>query len=145
LDYASWAKEKAITLDPFQSTQIPLSHLHELIEEKKINFLPADILFIRFGFTAAYNALSDNEQKALPERETADFCGIESTEAVLRFLWDNQFAAVAGDVPSFERSPPVGLHVDDRFVLHEWLLAGWGMPIGERFDLEELSETCKRL
>lgn len=30
------------------------------------------------------------------------------------------------------------------FWLHEWLLAGWGMPIGELFDLEQLSEECKK-
>ena len=30
------------------------------------------------------------------------------------------------------------------FRLHEWLLAGWGMPIGELFDLEMLSEECRR-
>jgi hypothetical protein len=29
--------------------------------------------------------------------------------------------------------------------LHEVLLAGWGCPIGEMFDLEELAETCQRL
>lgn len=32
---------------------------------------------------------------------------------------------------------------DKRFWLHEWLLAGWGMPIGELFDLERLSEVCR--
>lgn len=29
--------------------------------------------------------------------------------------------------------------------LHEYLLAGWGMPIGELFDLEELSRICQEL
>jgi kynurenine formamidase len=146
LDYASWAGEqKSIDLNPFEATQVPLSQLRELIKEQNIAFQPGDVLFIRVGFTAAYNALADNEQKALSERPRADFSGIESSEATLRFLWDNQFAAVAGDAPSFERSPPVGPHADDRFVLHEWLLAGWGMPIGEVFDLEKLSETCKKL
>ena len=28
--------------------------------------------------------------------------------------------------------------------LHEILLSGWGMPIGELFDLEKLSEHCKK-
>ncbi len=89
--------------------------------------------------------MTEDEQRDLAERPSAEFGGIESSEATLRFLWDNQFAAVAGDAPSFERSPPVGPHVDKRFILHEWLLAGWGMPIGEMFDLEKLSETCKEL
>ena len=29
--------------------------------------------------------------------------------------------------------------------LHEILLAGWGCPIGELFDLEKLSEHCKKV
>jgi hypothetical protein len=28
-------------------------------------------------------------------------------------------------------------------MLHEILLAGWGCPIGELFDLEKLAEHCK--
>lgn len=31
-----------------------------------------------------------------------------------------------------------------QYMLHEWLLAGWGLPIGELFDLEKLSEECKK-
>jgi hypothetical protein len=84
------------------------------------------------------------EQESLAARATADFIGIESSEATLRFLWENQFAAVAGDCPSFERSPVTGPHADKSLVLHEWLLAGWGMPIGEMFDLEGLSEMCEK-
>ena len=30
------------------------------------------------------------------------------------------------------------------FMLHEVLLAGWGCPIGELFDLEALAEQCKK-
>ena len=29
------------------------------------------------------------------------------------------------------------------WLLHEILLAGWGMPIGELFDLEKLAEHCR--
>jgi hypothetical protein len=29
-------------------------------------------------------------------------------------------------------------------MMHEVLLAGWGCPIGELFDLEALAEQCKK-
>lgn len=66
---------------------------------------------------------------------------------MLEWIWENQFAAVAGDAPSFESSP-VGRGKayegkDGMWVLHQWLLAGWGMPIGEMFDLEELARHCE--
>ncbi|KAH7363680.1 hypothetical protein BKA66DRAFT_561777 [Pyrenochaeta sp. MPI-SDFR-AT-0127] len=145
LDYASWATEKCIELKPFESFQIPLTEIQQLMEEQQITFQPGDILFLRVGFTAAFNELTEEGQIALSKRPTANFSGIESTEETLKFLWNNQFAAVVSDSPSFERSPPIGPHADSRFILHEWLLAGWGMPIGEMFDLEGLSETCKKL
>ncbi len=145
LDYASWASQNSIELDPFSSAIIPLSHLQCLIAEQNIVFHPGDILFLRTGFTAAFNGLGDIEQEALAARTTADFLGVESTEAMLKFLWDAQFAAVAGDCPSFESSPVRGGSSEDTmWCLHEWLLAGWGMPIGEMFDLEGLSEMCRR-
>lgn len=57
-----------------------------------------------------------------------------------RWIWDN-FAAVAGDQPSFEAWPPPK---EGGLTLHEVLLAGYGCPIGELFWLEKLAETCRR-
>lgn len=131
---------------PLSSTGIPLSHLQRVVTDQNVSFRRGDILFIRSGFTAAYNALSPPEQLALSKRPSADFAGVEPTEEVLHWLWDCQFAAVAGDAPAFERSPVGGKDKDDvppPVVLHQWLLGGWGMPIGEMFDLEDLAEHCR--
>lgn len=38
----------------------------------------------------------------------------------------------------------MGAHHDPAHVLHQWLLAGWGMPIGELFDLEGVAAECER-
>lgn len=56
-----------------------------------------------------------------------------------QWIWEN-FAAVAGDQPSFEAWPAP----KDGLVLHEVLLAGYGCPIGELFWVEKLAETCQR-
>lgn len=144
LDYRDWAERHSVPLDPLTSVGIPFAHLQSVIKERDITFRPGDILFIRSGFTAAYNSLSDLEQKSLSERPTADFIGVEPSREILQWLWGNQFAAVAGDSPSFERSPVTGPHVDPDIILHQWLLGGWGMPIGEMFDLERLAEHCKK-
>ncbi|ERF74719.1 hypothetical protein EPUS_04888 [Endocarpon pusillum Z07020] len=146
LDYHSWALRNSTPLAPLSSTAIPFSHLQRVIADQNVTFRAGDILFIRSGFTAAYNALSTAEQLALSKRPSADFMGVEPTEEVLEWLWETQFAAVAGDSPSFERSPVgCGKYKYDPpppVVLHEWLLGGWGMPIGEMFDLEELANHC---
>lgn len=61
---------------------------------------------------------------------------MESTMESVRWLYNNHFSAVASDTMSFEVWPPKDC------CLHEWLLCQWGTPIGELWDLEELSATC---
>lgn len=60
---------------------------------------------------------------------------------MLKWIWSNQFAAVAGDMIAFEALP----FQSKEYWLHEWLLAGWGLPIGELFDLEALTAECRKL
>ena len=147
LDYRSWVSDHSLSLDPLSCTGIPLSHLQRVVADSNVSFRAGDILFIRSGFTAAYNALSVAEQLVLSKRPRANFMGVEPTEGILEWLWENQFAAVAGDSPSFERSPVGHGTTDDdvppSVVLHQWLLGGWGMPIGEMFDLEALAAYCR--
>jgi len=160
LDYASFAEKRGIKVDPFESTSIPFSHLEELVRDQGVSFRAGDILFLRVGFTAGYDALSAEQQKALPERAAPDFLGVEPSAATLRWLWESGFAAVASDTPSFEQAPVAGPHTETGGVwkgepweevlqggglLHQTLLGGWGMPIGEMFDLETLARTCKEL
>ncbi|KAI6783504.1 Levodione reductase [Emericellopsis cladophorae] len=57
-----------------------------------------------------------------------------------RWIWDTGFTAVAGEAISFEVFPPVG-----DIARHNYFLAGWGMPIGEMFDLERLAHVCQHL
>lgn len=63
-------------------------------------------------------------------------CGVEASDATIRWHWDNAFAAVASDTVTYEAWPsprPWGVS------MHEVFLSGWGMPIGESFDLEGLA------
>ncbi|GFF25548.1 hypothetical protein IFM58399_01070 [Aspergillus lentulus] len=144
IDYASWATKNSIPLSPFTTTKIPISAIKQIVKENDIRFRPGDILFLRTGFTTAYDKLSPDEELAISQRETPQFAGLEAGEATLRWLWENQFAAVASDSPSFEPSPIAGPQGPPEFQLHQWLLAGWGMPIGEYFDLEGVAEYCAK-
>jgi len=88
--------------------------------------------------------MSDSKRAQLDERyktHKPDNIGIEPSRELLEFLWEKEVAAVAGDARSFEVWPCAELE----WHLHEWLLAGWGMPIGELFDLEELAQVCEEL
>ena len=143
LDYAEWATKNSISVSALKSETITVENLKRVVKDHNLNFQKGDILFIRIGFTAAYNKLDDQQRKDLALRSSPDFSGVEATESMVRWLWAHQFSAVASDAPSFERAPIRGAHADPNFNLHEWVLAGWGTPIGEMFDLEKLSEHCK--
>jgi hypothetical protein len=65
--------------------------------------------------------------------------GVEGSEELLEFLWDNHFSAVAGDAIGWEMWPPTL-----PWKLHDFLLAGWGCPIGEMWDLEALAAECEK-
>lgn len=66
------------------------------------------------------------------------FAGVAQGQKMLDWLHDSYFSAVAGDAPSFEVWPTF-----EPYYLHEYILALWGMPLGEMLDLEKLAQTCK--
>ncbi|KAH8659767.1 putative cyclase-domain-containing protein [Xylariales sp. PMI_506] len=144
LDYVEWASTNSVSISALESTAITLESIKSLIKDFNIEIRRGDILLVRSGFTQAYDKLNDQERKDLALRGSPDFIGVEATEEMLRWLWEHQFSAVAGDAPSFERAPIRGSHADPRYNLHEWVLAGWGCPIGELFDLEALAVQCKK-
>ncbi|KAJ5125142.1 hypothetical protein N7526_007319 [Penicillium atrosanguineum] len=140
LDYAAWAEANGVTVNCFQTQSIPLSDLQQVAASQNTTFRPGDILFIRTGWTREYEKLSQEECQQLADYKAPPVIGVKSSEEMLRWIWDNEFAAVAGDMPSFEAYPCQ----DPDFFLHEWLLAGWGLPIGELFDLERLGQECRQ-
>lgn len=48
-----------------------------------------------------FNALTTDELIALTKRPTPELIGVERSEEMLEWIWNN-FSAVAGDHPAFE-------------------------------------------
>ena len=140
IDYAAWADAKGISVSPFETVSITVSTLEEIAASQGTTFKPGDILFIRSGWNRGFRTLSKDELVRRSKMKDPPAIGIESSQETLRWLWDHSFAALAGDHPSMEAWPCQNVE----FQLHQWLLAGWGMPIGELFDLEKLGEECAR-
>lgn len=141
IDYLSWAEKRGIQVDGLSQQAVSLDDVQAIARECKIDFQPGDIFFLRVGLTKTWDAMDNAQKAAYSQQSMPKHAGIEQSERVLRFMWDNHFAAVASDAVSFEVFPPL----NPEFDLHHHLLAGWGVPIGEMFDLEELAETCQRL
>lgn len=61
--------------------------------------------------------------------------GMQGSTRSLEWLWNSHFAAVAADSPGFE-AWSAGLGDSTQFRMHEVILPGFGLPIGELFDLK---------
>ena len=87
---------------------------------------------------AEYNSTPKETIQEMSKTYPMPFSGVEQSEEMLEWIWNN-FSAVAGDQPAFECWP-----TQKSWSCHEVLLAGWGCPIGELFDLEKLAEHCHK-
>ncbi|KDN39627.1 hypothetical protein K437DRAFT_259000 [Tilletiaria anomala UBC 951] len=130
--------------DPCSTHTITLDDLKETAAAQGVRFRQGDILLIRMGFTTRYYNSKPSERTKWSISNAAlhgsghKFAGIESLHRMAAWLWDQHFAAIASDSPTLESWPPRQGFTS----LHEQLLGFFGMPIGEMFDLEALTEHC---
>ncbi|RFU28540.1 hypothetical protein B7463_g7806, partial [Scytalidium lignicola] len=154
IDYWSYAKSVGIEYDPWVYYTISYDELVKAGKFQGLDIRPAsqggdihigDLLFIRSGFTETYHSKSPEARAIGTSRKHTHgtesgqrWAGIKQEEVMIDWLHDCYFSAVAGDAPSFEAWP-----TQESYMLHEYILAMWGMPLGELFDLEKLAKTCK--
>lgn len=141
LDYKGWAESQGLKPALLETTEITVEQLNAIAAAQGVRFQPGDILFVHSGFVKALEALQGEDAKNYAANPPPTAIGVKSGEEMVKWIWEKQFAAVAGDMLAFEALP----FQSTTHLLHEWLLAGWGMPIGELFDLEKLATECRRL
>jgi kynurenine formamidase len=121
-----------------KAESIPLEDLQATLDDAGVTLQAGDVLLIRIGWTKFYLSASAQIKEEL-SRETV-VPGIEGSERVARWLWDNHLAAVASDSPALEALPKAA--GNEMEFLHFHMLAFFGMPIGEMWNLEGLAEDC---
>jgi len=137
-DVARYYDRIGKSIDFTTAESIPLADVQATLEESDVTLQPGDVLLIRIGWTKFYMSASD-EIKAELARETV-VPGIEGSDRTARWLWDNHLAAVASDSPALEALPKAA--GNEMEFLHFHMLAFFGMPIGEMWNLEGLAEDC---
>ncbi|KAI0198405.1 hypothetical protein F4808DRAFT_462873 [Astrocystis sublimbata] len=146
IDWYRWAQAQAIEVDATTAYAVPFEELLEVMRYQNMglnDLRKGDILVIRFGYLAQYEGMSEAKRDELDNRyktHKPENIGVKPSRELLEMLWDKKIAAICGDSRSLEVWPCTELE----WHLHEWLLAGWGMPIGELFYLEELSKICEQ-
>ncbi|KAI0312333.1 hypothetical protein OF83DRAFT_1067370 [Amylostereum chailletii] len=128
---------KPLPYDPWSTHPISVADLEACAREEGVTFRRGDILILRVGFIQKYMTSTAKEKDDLVGRPPM-LAGIEQSDAMKRFLWNNHFAAIASDQPALESWPPA----EGVKYMHEVCTLLWGMPLGEFFDVETLSSVC---
>lgn len=143
VDFARYAAAHDIEFKPGERSPITAQQIRAAADWQGLRFEIGDILLLRTGWIEWYNTLNLDERTTLAQPGAFSACGIDQSEASLRFLWDNHFAAIAGDHPAFEVYPPLPkADGTPGEMLHSTIIGLWGMPIGEMFTLDALATAC---
>ena len=121
-----------------KAESIPLDDVKAALEDESVELQAVDILLIRIGWTKFYLSASAQIKEELSKETVVP--GIEGSERTARWLWDNHLAAVASDSPALEALPKTA--GNEMEFLHFHMLAFFGMPIGEMWNLEGLADEC---
>ncbi|KAL6160729.1 hypothetical protein ACJQWK_02344 [Exserohilum turcicum] len=141
LDVYAWARKQDKEYDTFAAHAITTEDLQACAKSQGTELRTADILLVRTGWLATYNALSaaqKSERSKLAVHEHF-YAGLAADDAMKDFLHDGYFAAAATDNANFEVWPPESFEAS----LHACMLSLWGMPIGELWDFEGLAKRCE--
>jgi hypothetical protein len=145
VDYARFAAAQGSEFKPGERSPITAEQIQAAADWQGVRFETGDILLLRTGWMAWYSALPAEQRAALAQPGAFSACGLDQSEASLRFLWDRHFAAIASDNPSFEAYPPLPTAAGEPGeMLHSTIIGLWGMPIGEMFDLDSLADACRK-
>ncbi|KAH7312495.1 putative cyclase-domain-containing protein [Stachybotrys elegans] len=143
LDYKAYADAKGIAFHAFDAVRITVEELEACAAHQGVDFRPGDVLLVRTGATEVFDKPAP---EVFTKMASGKLAGVHGCEDTARWIWNKRFAAVASDSPAFEAFPPLkpdgteGTMAD--LVLHPYLLAGFGMSIGEFWDLSRLAEYC---
>jgi kynurenine formamidase len=154
LDVARYLESMGRPIDPREPYQITIQDLEDTITAENLQLYDGDILLFRTGFAEYCRSSMDAEaRKAF--KLGMKVPGLESTRAMVAWLWDHHFSLVAADNLGIESFPYTadnditipGLSgpakgVDHNGGLHRPMIPLLGFALGEMFNLEMLSEDC---
>lgn len=134
IDIDRFLRSRGEVLHWHERRPISVTEIDEARQEAGIEWREGDILLLRTGWTTGYRDAGEAERIAV--RTQHDSPGLEATDAMAAYLWDNGISAVAADNIGVE-SLPLG-----NDVLHRKTLVRLGMPLGELWWLDELADDC---
>ena len=141
IDAFGFRKAKGRDLRPLERDVITLADLKGALEHQGTTLKPGTILLVRTGWMESYEQCTPEQKRPLTSFENVKAVGIEATQEMAAWLWDQRVAAIATDSPGVE---PLPADFSDPGILHYRALPLLGLPLGELFVLAPLAEDCAR-
>lgn len=124
------------------SLALSVDDLERARQLQGVEFSPGCLVLVRTGFLEWYRGQDPGSRAALSQDLHAP--GIEHSEAMARYLWDNGLSAIVSDSFATEVWPPDWTDEARPFgFLHRVLIGRLGLAIGELWDLEALAANCQ--
>lgn len=143
LDLERTLNDVGCAYTPEGPTAFSIGDLERARTRAGIDFSPGCIVLIRTGFLGWYRSQPWRDRKRIAADLRAP--GIEHTEDMARYLWDNQIMALASDTFAVEVWPPAWEEGSAPFgFLHRVLIGQFGMALGELWHLDDLAADCAR-
>jgi kynurenine formamidase len=154
LDIARYREHVGQPIEHGELTGISMEDLEACVGSQDLRLDGGDIVLIRTGWLGYFLGLGEEERRRFPENVRST--GLEQSEELIEWLWDNQIALLAADnlavevVPALPSSPffgdpdlsdLTGIH---RGMAHPILLGLLGLPLGELWWLDDLAESCEK-
>jgi kynurenine formamidase len=128
---------------PHGSTALSVADLERARQRAGVSFTPGCIVVLRTGFTGWY--LGQPRRTRIGVARDLRAPGIEHSEDMARYLWDNGVMAIAADTFAVEVWPPdLGQEAFPFGFLHRVLIGQFGMALGELWWLDDLAADCAR-
>jgi kynurenine formamidase len=153
VDLERYFRLQGINYDPLSRHAFTVKHICDAAHMQGVEFAHGDILLLRTGWVAKALQLSTEERLRFHTRFECP--GIEQSDEMVEWLWNQHFAMVAADNAMVERFPPVrdspfftpsevagGIRSPGSGLLHGILIPLLGMPLGELWQFDELANLC---
>lgn len=147
LDIAGCRANAGRPLDHGVGEALETSDLDDCVQAQGVTLRPGDIALVHTGWAHWYLQLPDTERIALRDRRLAS--GFAQRVDLPRWLWEHQVAAFATDTFAVERLPVIpdsdfaDTAIDDAGMMHQELIAKLGMPLGELWNLHDLTVAAR--
>jgi kynurenine formamidase len=146
LDIEGCRADAGRPLDHGVGEVLETSDLDHCVQAQGVTLRPGDIALVHTGWAHWYLQLPDEERIALRDRRLAT--GFAQRLDLPRWLWEHRVAAFATDTFAVERLPVIpdsdfaDTAIDDSGMMHQELIAKLGIPLGELWNLHDLTTAA---